>query len=109
MWGSEPSQQCKTSLVLLFSSLWVTHPVVMGFDFIMIAPSYHVTTASCLSLDMGYLFLVGSNIFLLMIIQQLAEILVFPQEKMSMCSSTPPFCVLHIKTQTPQRLSQTCV
>ena len=28
----------RTSLVLLFSSLWVTHSVGMGFDFIMIAP-----------------------------------------------------------------------
>ena len=35
MRDSEPSQQCETSLVL-FSSLWVTHPVGMGFDFIMI-------------------------------------------------------------------------
>ena len=28
----------RTSLVLLFFSLWVTHPAGMGFDFIMIAP-----------------------------------------------------------------------
>ena len=28
----------RTSLVLLFSSLWVTHLPVMGFDFIMIMP-----------------------------------------------------------------------
>ena len=28
----------RTSLVLLFSSLWVTHPAVMGFDFIVVAP-----------------------------------------------------------------------
>ena len=42
----------KTSLVLLFSSLKVTHTVGMAFDFIMIAP-----LPSCcifLSLDMGY-------------------------------------------------------
>ena len=48
--------------------------------------------ASPLPVDMGYLFLVGSNIFLLMIIQQLAEILVFPQEKMSAHPSTLPTC-----------------
>ena len=28
----------RTSLVLLFSSLWVTYPAGMGFDFIVIAP-----------------------------------------------------------------------
>ena len=28
----------RTSLVLLFSSLWVAHPEDMGFDFIMIVP-----------------------------------------------------------------------
>ena len=33
MWGSEPSQQCKNFFVLLFSTLCVTHPAGMGFDF----------------------------------------------------------------------------
>ena len=28
----------RTSLVLLFSSLWATHPLDMGFDFIVIVP-----------------------------------------------------------------------
>ena len=37
----------------LFSILWVTHPVVMGFDFIAILP---LAEASSLSLDIGYLF-----------------------------------------------------
>ena len=37
-----------------------------------------------LSLDMGYLFLVGSNI-LLMVVQQWIVILEFLQEKMSAC------------------------
>ena len=36
MWGSEPSHSGKTSLVLSFSNLWVTHPTGMGFDFIVI-------------------------------------------------------------------------
>ena len=36
--GSEPSLQGRTSLVLSFCSLWVAHPVGMGFDYIMIAP-----------------------------------------------------------------------
>ena len=46
----------RTSLVLLFSSLWVTHLAGMGFDFIVLHPSYHLVTASSLSLDMRYLF-----------------------------------------------------
>ena len=44
-----------TYLVLLFSSLSVTHPVCLGFDFVMIVPFYCLTEAS-LSLSMGYLF-----------------------------------------------------
>ena len=35
---SEPLQQWENFLVLLFCSLWVTHPVGMEFDFIMIVP-----------------------------------------------------------------------
>ena len=54
----------RTYLVLLFSSLWVTLAAAMGFDFIMITPSYHLAEAYSLSLDMGYLLLVGSSILL---------------------------------------------
>ena len=42
-------------------------------------------------LDVGYLFLVGSNIFLLMVVQQWVVILGFLQE-MSAHLSTPPSC-----------------
>ena len=38
----------------------------------------------------GYLFLMGSNILLLMVVQQLVAILVFSKEKISACPSTPP-------------------
>ena len=81
----------RTSLVLLFSSLWVTHLAGMGFDFIVLHPSYHLVTASSLSLDMRYLFffLVGSSILLLVVFQQFVEILVFLQE-MSRRPSTLP-------------------
>ena len=41
-------------------------------------------------LDMGYLFLVGSKILLLIVVEQLAVILVFSQEKISACPSTLP-------------------
>ena len=49
-----------TSLVLLFSSLWVTQQMGMGFDFIVIEPflSCCLAAASSLSLDIGYLFFV---------------------------------------------------
>ena len=50
-------------------------------------PSYHVAGAS-LPLDMGYLFLVGSNILLSMVVQQHIVILESSQ-KMSTRPSTP--------------------
>ena len=43
-------------------------------------------------LDVGYLFLVGSNILLLMVVQQLVAVLESLQKKMSTCPSTPPSC-----------------
>ena len=45
-------------------------------------PSYCLV-ASPLPLDVGYLFLVSSNIILLMIVQQVIAVLVFLQENMS--------------------------
>ena len=53
-------------------------------------PSYCLVGASPLPLHTGYLFLVGSNILLLMLVQQLVESLVFLQEKMSTHPFTPP-------------------
>ena len=80
MGGSEPSQQCEDILVLMFSSLWVTHPAGMGFDFVVICPSYLLAVASSFSLDMEYLFLVGSRVLLSMVVQQLVVILVLLQK-----------------------------
>ena len=42
-----------------------------------------------LPLDMGYLFLVGSNILLSMVVQQIVSVLEFSQEKMRAHPSTP--------------------
>ena len=53
--------------------------------------SNHLAGASPLPLDMGYLFLMGSNILLLMAVQQLVVILEFLQ-KMSAHPSTMPSC-----------------
>ena len=52
----------------------------MGFDFMLIVPLLPFTGAFSLSLDVGYLFLVGSSILLLMVVQQLVVILVLWQE-----------------------------
>ena len=69
----------RTSLVLLFSSLWVTHLTGMGFDFIVISP--HLP-ASSLSLDMRCLVWWVPSALLLMVVQQLVAILVVWQKKM---------------------------
>ena len=55
-----------------------------------LCPSYFLTVASSLSFDMGYLFLVGSSVFLLMVVQQLVAILMFLQEEMNAHPSTLP-------------------
>ena len=55
-------------------------------------PSYHHAGTSPLPLDMGYLFLVGSNNLLSMVVQQRVVILEFSQEKISARPSTPPSC-----------------
>ena len=63
----------------------------MGFDpKCDFAPPTILLGASPLPLDMGCLFLVGSNILLLMVVQQQVLILEFSQKKMSTCPSTPP-------------------
>ena len=67
-------------------------PTGWSWDFILLwlCPSYYLSTASSLSLDVGYLFLMGSSILLSMVVQQLVAILVFSQEKMSTHPSILP-------------------
>ena len=73
----------RTSLVLLFSSLWVTHPAGMGFDFYCdCAPPTNFLRLFCLWM-WGIFFLVGSSILLLMVFQHLVAILVLLQKEMS--------------------------
>ena len=71
--------------------------------------------ASPLPLDMGYLFLVGSNILLLMVVQQRVVILEFSQEKVTTCPPTPPSWIpskfilpinSHIKTFTAASIAE---
>ena len=58
--------------------------------------SYCLVRTSPLPLDVGYLFLVGFNILLSMVVQQQAAILEISQEKMSAHPSTPPSCAGHL-------------
>ena len=48
-------------------------------------PCYGLAGVSSLSLDVGYLFLVGANILLSLVVKQQVIILEFSQEKMSAC------------------------
>ena len=78
-------------------TLWVSL-VGMRFDFkhywatptILLGPYW-----GPLPLDVGYLSLVGSNILLSMVVQQLIATLVFSHEKMNVCPSIPPSCVMN--------------
>ena len=61
-WGSEPSQHWRTSLVLLFYNLWVTHLVRMRFHFIVIVPLLPSCWGFFFVFGHGYLFLIGSSV-----------------------------------------------
>ena len=83
-------------MVLLFSSLWAAHLACMGFDFIMFVPLLPCHCSFFLSLEVGYLFLMGSSILLSMVVQQLVVILVLSQEEISTC---PLLC--HFELEAP--------
>ena len=74
----------------MFSSLWVTHPAVMGFHFIVIAPLVPSHCGFSFVFGCGVSFLVSSSVFLSMIVQQLVAIPVLPQEGVRACPSIPP-------------------
>ena len=79
----------RTSLVLLFSSLWVTHLVGVEFDLIVIAPLLPSHWSFFFVFGCGVSFLVCSSVLLSMVVQQLVAILLLLQE-MSVHASTPP-------------------
>ena len=79
-----------TYLVLLFSSLSVTHPVCLGFDFVMTVPLLLSHWSFFFVFEHGVSFLVVSSVLLLMVVQHLVLILVFSQEEMNTCLSTLP-------------------
>ena len=85
----------RTSVIYLFSSLWVGLLAGMGFDCIINVFLLPLIVAS-LSVNVVYLFLVGSSIFsfFLMIIQQLVVIFASPGRLGSLaqpqCMETSP-------------------
>ena len=72
------------------SSLWVTHAVVMGFDFIVLAPLLPSHCGFSFVFGCGVSFLVSPSVSLLMIVQQLVVIPVLSQEGVSAYPSTLP-------------------
>ena len=87
LWG--PWVIMHTKFCLSPLSIWQVWSLTLN----TISPSPHnLVQASPLPLDVGYLFLVGSNILLLIILQLLFAILEFSQEKISTYSSTLPSC-----------------
>ena len=90
-WGwfwSLPPVQCYEPPSVVLHVLYLSDLITLSIRSSQFHPSYHLVGASHLPLDVGYIFLVGSNIFLLMLVQWLAAILEFSQEKMSACPST---------------------
>ena len=79
----------RTSLVLLFSSLWVTHLAGMGFDFIVIASLLLSCCSFFFVFGRGVCFFVGSSV-LLIVVQQVIAILVLLPEEISTHPSTLP-------------------
>ena len=71
---------------------------VWGLILNTVLPFLPSSGASTLPLDMGYTFLVGFNILLMMVVQQRVVILEFSQEKMGTHPSTPPSCVFFCKS-----------
>ena len=63
---------------------------VWGLILIVILPLLQSCWGFSFALGCGVSFLLGSNILLLMVVQQWVVILEFSQEKMSACPSTPP-------------------
>ena len=87
----------RISLIFLYG-LCVTHPAEIGFDFIVTAlPT--ISRGFFLVFGCGYLFLVGSNALLSMVVQQLVAILVLSWEEMSTHFSTLPSWTPYFKTQ----------
>ena len=80
----------RTFLVLLFSSLLVSHLAGMGFIFIVLECLLDLVVVSSLCLDVGHPFMEGSRVLLWMAVQQLVAILLLLREEISACPFTLP-------------------
>ena len=88
MWGSEHSQQREKFFGITF--LQFIGQQVWGLLLSRLCPSSSITASSSSSLEMEYLFSLGSCVLLSKIVQQLVEILRLSQEKMGTCPFSPP-------------------
>ena len=87
-WVSEPSVQWENFCGIIILHLVVTHPESMGFDFIVILPLLPSHCGFPFFFGCGVSFLVGSSVFLSMVVQQLVVISVFLQEEVIAHPST---------------------
>ena len=81
----------RTSLVLLFSSLWVTQPEGMRFGLVVIVPLLPSHCSFFFVFGWRYLFLMNFSILLLMVVQQLVAILLLLQEMSTHPSTSSPW------------------
>ena len=81
----------RTSLVLLFSSLWVTQPEGMRFGLVVIVPLLPSHCSFFFVFGWGYLFLMNFSILLLMVVQQLVAILLLLQKMSTHPSTSSPW------------------
>ena len=90
---SEPSLALSLWVLLLCTRFGLSPLSISGRLWGLILNAVSTLLPSCWSFSFafgcGYLFLVGSNILLLMVIQQRVVILEFSQEKISACPTLP--------------------
>ena len=91
-WGSEPSQYCRNFFGIIVLQ-FVGHPTnAYGIRFYC-DRALPVLLSRCsffFVFGHGYLFLLDSSVFLLMVVQKLVAVLMLSQEEMNTCPSTPP-------------------
>ena len=94
----------RTSLLLLFSNLWVTQLASMIFDFIMVVPLLPAHCNFFFAFGCGLSFLVGFSVPL-MVVQQLVMLLALSQKEMSAHPSTLPSWTYILCSNSEKRLA----
>ena len=96
MWGSELSLQWDNLWDRVIFSLWVTHPAGMGFDYIVKVPLLPSHCGSFFIFGCRISFMVGSRVFLSIVVQQLVSCdfgAFMRGEKVISSPATPPSCL----------------